>query len=194
MSETMESKERIRREIRMRRAALSPEWIASASERVAERFMALEAFQTAETICLYMAIAGEVQLDAVMAQCWEDGRRVLVPAYRPAQQDYGFKVITSDMALAEGPWGVPEPATDAWADVGSTACLAVPGMAFDEAGGRVGHGGGYYDRLLASVGSDRSRVGVCFDFQRVERVPREAWDVGMDFVVSESRVTRGMNA
>lgn len=191
MSEAVESKDRIRREIRMQRTALSAEWIASASERIAERFMGLEAFQSAETICLYMAIAGEVRLDAVMTQCWNDGKRVLVPAYREAQRDYGFKVMASDTTLVEGPWGVPEPAVGAWADVGSDVCIAAPGVAFDEAGGRVGHGGGYYDRLLASVGSgDRTRVGVCFDFQRIEQAPREAWDVGMDIVVSESRVTR----
>ncbi len=191
MSEVMDTKTRIRGEIREQRKALLPEWIATRSQQIAERFMALDVFQAAETICLYAAIAGEVRLDAVREQCWADGKRVLVPAFRREQRDYGFKTLTRDTALVTGPWGVPEPAVDAWAEVGPAACIAVPGVAFDDAGGRIGYGGGYYDRLLAPVKGIRAQtaIGICFDFQRVESVPREAWDIGMDRVVSESHVT-----
>ncbi len=191
MSELTDMKARIRSEIREQRAALLPEWIATRSQQIAQRFMALDVFQAAETVCLYAAIAGEVRLDAVMEQCWEDGRRVLVPAFRKAQRSYGFKRLARDTKLVRGPWDVPEPAVDAWAEVGPAASIAVPGVAFDDAGGRVGHGGGYYDRLLAPVKGigAHAAIGVCFDFQRIESVPLDAWDIGMDMVVSESRVT-----
>ena len=192
MTESGISKDGIRRQMRLQRAALSPDWVASHSEQVADRFVALDAFIAAETVCLYLAITGEVQLDKVMRQCWADGKRVLAPAYRETEGVYGFKEMAPDTACVEGHWNVPEPVVDGWADVGPAACVAVPGVAFDDGGARVGHGGGYYDRLLAAATTiDKAvKVGVCFDFQRVERIPCETWDVGMDMVVSESRVTR----
>jgi len=187
-----QEKEPIRERMRAVRAGLTPEWVQATSLRIAERFIALEVYRAAETVCLYLAIAGEVCLARVIADCREQGKRVLVPAYRKGSGSYGFKQLADDTALAVGIWGVPEPAVAEWAEVGASACIAVPGVAFGGSGGRVGHGKGYYDRLLAfTVGDSRfSRIGVCFDFQRVETVPCEAWDVGMDMIVSESRVTR----
>ena len=192
MTETGIAKDGIRREMRLRRAALDPDWVVAHSEQIAERFVALEAFIAAETVCLYIAIPGEVRLDKVMKQCWSSGKRLLAPAYREAEGVYGFKELASDTARISGRWNVPEPDIDAWAVLGQGACIAVPGVAFDEAGGRVGHGGGYYDRLLAAAvqAGGAVKVGVCFDFQRVETVPCAPWDVRMDMVVSESRVTR----
>ena len=192
MSMMMAGKTEIRDTMQARRKALPAEWIEATSQRIAERFMDLDVYRSAETVCVYLAIDGEVRLDAVIEECWEANRRLLVPAFRKEQRDYGLKALTRDSGLVRGPWNVPEPDTDAWAETGGATCMAVPGVAFDDAGGRVGHGGGYYDRLLETVGKPdgTAAIGVCFDFQRIESAPREAWDVDMDMVVSESRVAR----
>ena len=192
MDDILDTKDKVRRYIRRKREALSLTWVAEASGCVAQRFLALDVVQDAETVCLYLAIAGEVQMDGVIATCRERGQRILVPAYREDHHDYGFKELKAVTALVPGLWGVPEPDEAAWADVGSSACIAVPGVSFDELGGRIGHGKGYYDRLLVFANSDPrySKIGVCFDFQRVDGVSREAWDVGMDWIVSESHLTR----
>ncbi|MBT3193841.1 MAG: 5-formyltetrahydrofolate cyclo-ligase [Verrucomicrobia bacterium] len=195
MSKMAVTKQQLRENMRRERAALEPDWVASRSSRISERFVALDAFRTAETVCLYVAISGEVLLDAAMAQCWDQGKRLLVPAYCKARGEYGFKAMTRETVMANGPWGVPEPKEVSWAEITPAACIAVPGVAFDEAGGRVGHGKGYYDRLLADAVGDTHpfKVGVCFDFQRLDSVPSEAWDVGMDMVISETRVTRAQS-
>jgi 5-formyltetrahydrofolate cyclo-ligase len=192
MDDTLNTKDKVRRHIRLQREALSLKWVAETSNRIAERFLSLDGVRDAETVCLYLAISGEVQMDDVIASCRARGQRILVPAYREERHDYGFKELKADSRLVLGLWGVPEPEEAAWAEIGSSACVAVPGVAFDGLGGRIGHGKGYYDRLLVFANSDPrySKIGVCFDFQRVNGVPHEPWDVGMDWIVSESHLTR----
>jgi 5-formyltetrahydrofolate cyclo-ligase len=194
MCELREQKAEIRRQIRQQRASLSPEWVASRSRQVSGQFIELDEYQKAGTVCLYMALPHEVSLTSVMEQAWSHGRRVLVPAYSEADDSYAFKEVSPGTTFATGPWGVAEPVVEEWAEIGSAACFAVPGVAFSDGGGRVGHGKGYYDRLLAyTVGVEGyARIGVCFDFQRLPAVPVDAWDIGMDMVVSESGVTHGV--
>ena len=194
MSETMQTKDNIRKQIRKWRSELTPDWITTRSRDIVKRFRDLDEFQTAETVCLYMAIAGEPRLDAVIQDCWKMGRRVLVPAYRKEFDDYGYKALEEDTDIIVGLWNVPEPNTNEWNVVDSSkTCIVVPGVAFDDAGRRVGHGKGYYDRLLAFTKDITSctKVGVCFDFQRVTTLPHEEWDIEMDIILSESRITRG---
>lgn len=194
MNETIKTKDSIRNQIRRWRSELTPDWVTDRSRNIVDLFIKLDEFEEAETVCLYMAIAGEVRLDMVIQECWDQGKRVLMPAYRKESGDYGFKALEADTKMMIGLWGVPEPNTEEWSAVDSaTTCIAVPGVAFDDDGVRVGHGKGYYDRLLAFTKdrTDCTKIGVCFDFQRIDNLPCEEWDIGMDIVLSESRITRG---
>lgn len=97
-------------------------------------------------------------------------------------------------------FGIPEPGDDAPAvDAREIDLIVVPGLAFDEAGGRLGRGAGYYDRFLEGLedverpGGDRPRaVGLGFEAQIVASVPREPHDRLLDAVVTEagSRLVR----
>jgi 5-formyltetrahydrofolate cyclo-ligase len=62
-------------------------------------------------------------------------------------------------------------------------CLIVPGLAFTKAGARLGRGGGYYDRVLASIDSNTVTVGVCFEFQVLEALPVESHDLSVQRVL-----------
>jgi 5-formyltetrahydrofolate cyclo-ligase len=75
-----------------------------------------------------------------------------------------------------------EPVGALFTDLALIDVVLVPGVAFDAQGHRLGRGKGYYDRFLQSV-SDIKKIGVCFDFQKVESVPAEAHDVVVDIVV-----------
>jgi 5-formyltetrahydrofolate cyclo-ligase len=81
---------------------------------------------------------------------------------------------------------VPEDRVDPdWPDV-----VIVPGLAFTAAGDRLGQGGGWYDRFLATVRSDCVSIGVCFDGQLLDTLPVEVHDVAVDHVVTERGVAR----
>ena len=63
----------------------------------------------------------------------------------------------------------------------------MPGVAFDENGGRLGHGGGYYDRFLAQLPPETLLIGVAYEWQVLPEVPLAEWDVPLDFLVTEKR-------
>jgi len=67
----------------------------------------------------------------------------------------------------------------------------VPGVLFDKVGYRIGYGKGYYDRLLTKLGG--IKVGVCYQFQVVEELPRDSWDKPVDLVVTEEKIYEGGN-
>ena len=61
-------------------------------------------------------------------------------------------------------------------------------VAWDARGGRLGRGGGFYDRLFAELTNGVTRVGLAYEFQECPEIPCEPWDVCLDYVITERRV------
>lgn len=98
------------------------------------------------------------------------------------------RLVRSLHALVPGEYGIPAPGDDCPVLAEEEIdVILVPGTAFDRDGGRIGQGGGYYDRFLPRT--DALRVGVCHDFALLDRVPAQAHDQKMDLIVTPSGVT-----
>ena len=179
------TKDEIRRAVGVQRAGLDAEWVARQSLKVAERVLGMREFGEAETVFLYLAMEGEVSTDRINEACRESGKTVFVPARKGGA--YAVCLLEAGMPLGHGPWGVPQPASPAWSSAALVDLAVVPGVAFDATGARLGHGGGYYDRLLAEM-PQAFRVGVGFEFQVFETVPTQAHDVGMDALATPARL------
>jgi 5-formyltetrahydrofolate cyclo-ligase len=92
--------------------------------------------------------------------------------------------ISDTDTLQPGYRGIPEP-TGPVVDLAVIECAIVPGVAFDLDGGRLGRGGGHYDRLLAALPTTCLRIGLAFSCQIVPRVPMDTHDQAVDVVVSD---------
>jgi 5-formyltetrahydrofolate cyclo-ligase len=89
--------------------------------------------------------------------------------------------------LIAGRFGLREPALTAPPiDLGAIAAFVVPGLAFDRSGGRIGWGHGYYDATLAAAEPTALRIGLAFELQLIDRVPRDAHDVALHAVITEA--------
>lgn len=184
------TKEAVRQIMRQRRADLDASWIQAASLRIAERLFALPEFKRAEVICVYLSLPGEVQTKAILDVAWKVGKRVSVAGLRD-DGEYMPVWITPDEPLMTSKFGVRQPATLHWAKPDRYDLAIVPGVAFSETGGRMGHGRGFYDRMLARLASRLTcRAGVCFGCQLVLDLPVTEHDVGMDVIVTEDAVIR----
>ena len=181
------SKEEIRAQIKARRAGLDAAWVRETSERIACRVVARPEFAAASVVGAYLAMAPEVQTEAILRACWSAGKRVCVPALDRTQGGYDLAWMTRDSAVSKGPFGVAELVSPAWVAADQPIdLLLVPGVGFDRAGGRVGHGRGYYDRILTARAAHlRCRLGLAFEFQVFPRVPMTASDVRMDVVMTQ---------
>ncbi|MDF7806053.1 5-formyltetrahydrofolate cyclo-ligase [Pontiellaceae bacterium B12219] len=180
------TKQQIRTTIAAKRDALDFQWLEAASAEISARFQTLDAFQSSETIALYKAIGGEVSLEPLFSKAWKLGKRTCIPVFNAKTRLYEMAEITTETEFRTGPYGIQEPVSPALLALSEIDLIAVPGVAFDAAGNRLGRGGGYYDRMLESF--DGFSVGVSFDFQLLPEIPIEAHDQPLDAVVTETKM------
>ena len=96
-------------------------------------------------------------------------------------------IIDFDNLMPSGRFNVPEPIEIMKMAYKNIDLVLVPGIAFDREGYRLGYGFGFYDKFLKKV-PKAVKIGLAFDFQIVDQVPREEHDVPVDFIVTEERV------
>ncbi len=186
MSKEITSKQQIRREIETQRKALDAQWLETASARVVETLLSMDVFQSAETVALYMAIAGEVNLDSLFQRCRELGKRTCIPVFNTKEKLYEMAEITLETECFTGHYGIREPLSPALFPMDNIDLVVVPGVAFDRKGNRLGRGGGYYDRLLEGFSGASSAVA--FDFQVLPAIPLEQHDKPVDVLVTETEI------
>ena len=149
---------------------------------------ALPAFREAASVAVYLSFGGEADTGPVVARCHALGKRVGVPAWIPGRHEYGVCALPSGAALAVGPLGIPEPAEKVWTDIAVYDLFIVPGLLFDAYGARLGHGKGFYDRILAQRKPGSVVAALAFDWQLSESpLPIEPHDVPMDFILTPTR-------
>lgn len=181
----------LRTQVLARRAALTPAERVERGAAVREQLRRLPEVQVARTIIGYAAFGAEVDIDDVLTELSDAGRGVFLPFVDG--DDLGIARV-ADLAtdLAPGYRGVREPKAIGRRPANPRRCevAIVPGVAFDRQGGRLGYGGGHFDRLLARLRPGTPVVAVAFATQMVDAVPREPHDHPMDLVVTEEETLR----
>jgi len=148
---------------------------------------ALAPYRSAEAVLWYVSMPSELSTSPAIEAALAEGKRVAVPWCDG--DDLGLWRLESVSELEPGTWGIPEPPParrgepERLVAPGSINLAVVPGLAFDRRGRRLGHGKGYYDRLL--VRSSAVRVGLCYDAQVFANVPAGPRDALMDWLVTE---------
>ena len=173
-------KKELRKQIREKKRAMTPEEIQSASQKLKELFLATEQYQKAKTIYGYLPYNQEVRTVPILEQTLVDGKRVAVP--KIFGDEMKFIYLTDLTQVAEGYAGIPEPVADAPVADDPTALVLMPGLAFDKEGHRVGYGGGFYDKFLTQE-PEHPTVALCYDFQILEELPTEEFDIPVDLVL-----------
>lgn len=142
------------------------------SEAIRRKLVRLAAFRKAKTVLCYVSLLYEVETRRLIEQMLDAGKRVVVPRV-VRRQLLLSELRDPDEDLSPGAFGVLEPRPQAHRPVRPEELdlAIVPGLAFDRRGHRLGHGWGYFDRLLARVPRVTPTVGVCFSFQLVDRLP-----------------------
>ena len=146
--------------------------------------LARPGFREAKTVAVFLPLPGEPDAVAVCALCHETGKRVAVPAWDAKSRSYFFCELRPGAALAESNFGVREPAGKIAVPTAEIDLFLVPGLLFDSDGNRLGHGRGFYDRLLAPRRADALVWALAFDWQiSAAKLPAEPHDVKMDAVI-----------
>lgn len=143
-----------------------------------------------------MSRADEIDTAPLIARVRAAGKGLLLPRMAEGRR-LEFAVVDSLDGLEVGRYGILEPSRACEVSLPSaTDLICVPGLAFDRSGGRLGRGGGYYDRSLPASRDDPGRprlVGVGFSFQLVARVPMTERDLWLDDVVTDRETVESID-
>jgi len=142
-------------------------------------------WQQAHTIGITVSIFPEVDTKAIIVHAWSQGKRVAVPKCEPKLRQMDFRILT-DLSQLECVYsGLFEPRVDQTTPVNPEEIdlLIVPGLAFDARGHRLGFGGGYYDRYLATFSGNT--LSLAFKEQLIGNFPTEDHDIPIGKIVSE---------
>lgn len=162
---------------------------------ICEKFVSLSEYTTAETIMFYLDARSEVRTRHYMPSALTSGKRIVVP-YCVEDILHLFWLESMD-ELAIGMWKILEPledlrhAPEKKVDVTELDLVMVPGVAFDRRGARMGHGKGYYDKLLQNARPDAPLVALAFECQVFPEIPTAPHDIFMDKIITEEAVYVG---
>jgi len=185
------TKRDLRQQIRQLLAAMTPEQIRARSAAAAMLFCQTEEYQRADVIMIFLSTPLEVDTAPIALRAWQDGKRVLAPRVSWEQRrmlPVEINSLTSGVEV--GLFGIREPAEGMPVPVSDIDLVAVPGLAFDEHGNRLGRGRGFYDRFLAHRDFGGISCGLAFEMQVVGSVPAGPPDIRVDMLVTDQCVRR----
>ena len=190
MSAPQEEKRALRRAIRQRAAALTPEYRERADAAIRRAILESKAWQSAETVFVFVSMWAEPDTRALLEDALASGKTLYVPLCRPDKTLDAVRIRSLE-ELRPGTLGIPEPPEDGERVGESGIDLAlVPCMSVTRDGRRLGHGQGYYDRFLA--GHPCRTLCLCYEALLSEELPTDEYDVPMDAIVTERGISESI--
>ncbi|MGI6877793.1 5-formyltetrahydrofolate cyclo-ligase [Microbacterium sp. gxy059] len=185
MTDPIAAKRLLRARVRAERRARPAEERAAADTAIGDRLLALARGRAC--VACYLSAPSEPGTRSFLRRAEEEGIRVILPVPRD-DGSLGW-VPSAGSRERRGAWGVPEPVGDALppSALAEAGLVIAPAAAADGSGGRLGWGGGFYDRALAALPSPRPVWAVLYDSEVVDRVPRETHDMRVTGIVTATR-------
>jgi len=185
-------KKELRAAVLTLRNGLPAEEVYRRSAAIEKKLLQAPVFKRARTVMFYVSKGNEVHTHGLIRDALQAGKAVVVPFC----VDTHHKIIPAQIRhfsdLKEGDFGILQPEREGLreADPDGIDVFIVPGIVFDREGHRIGWGRGFYDRFLEGAARRKVKIGLAFEFQMVERVPREKHDICVDIVVTEKGIRR----
>ncbi len=194
----METAGRYRAETLKARDRLTPEEREEKSRAICERFFQIIETIPCETIFIYISYRSEVDTHGLIKRLLDAGKTVTVPLVQVSSRKmHAIRLINIENDLVSGYYGIMEPKesilSERIIDHSMIDIVVLPGSVFDEKGGRLGYGGGFYDTFLAEeILASAKRIAFSFDLQVKKRIPQQTHDEPVEYIITEKRVITGV--
>jgi 5-formyltetrahydrofolate cyclo-ligase len=166
------------------------------SRRIVGAFMSLPEYAMAETVMFYIDVRSEVRTRHDLELALQSGKNIIVPWCNEEGELELFRLSRMD-ELEIGMYRILEPRSELrnlpekQVNVESLDLIMVPGVGFDRRGARMGHGKGYYDKLLQHARKDTPLIALAFECQLFDEIPVADHDIFMDKIITEEHVYPG---
>ena len=191
MEEIREKKQEIRNNIATILENCSDKKIVNKFKQIEDNLFEFANFLEAKIVLLYVNNKIEVNSRNIIKKCFDFNKIVILPAFDVKTYEMKLmKVDDLDNDLITGPKGILEPDINRCKIV-PVDCIdlaIIPGVAFDEKGGRIGNGEGYYDRFIPKLSVTTRKVAIALECQIIQQVPVESHDKYVDIIITEERI------
>ncbi len=171
------------------RNGFSQQQVADVSEIMLQKLLKHPWYQQCSTLFTYVSMEKEVQTHRLIQRAIDDRKRVCVPRVVPGDRMEAVPIQNMNNDLVQGYFNVLEPiAVLPSVSPVEVDLVVVPGLIFDREGYRIGYGGGYYDKYLATISQHCYTVGLIFQALITEKLPREVHDEKVMLVVTEKEL------
>jgi 5-formyltetrahydrofolate cyclo-ligase len=182
-------KKKLREQIHNQRKALTHSEVLEKSIQIKQRLFSTSWYHDAHTILFYVSFNNEVCTHDMIHESLKNEKNVFVPKTDTQKKTLLLSRLLKWDDLCQGNYSILEPKDDCTRvePVSSIDLFIIPGVVFDCNGNRIGHGGGYYDRLL-QTSSRAHLIGLAFELQIVESIPSEMHDIKVEKIITEKRI------
>ena len=178
-------KNKIKESILEKRNSLSKEEIAEKSKKIKDLLFNLSQFKNSKTAMFFVSFSSEVSTHEMIRSSLGK-KNVVVPKLAGGEIEPSV-IIDFDNLIQSGKFGILEPIELMKIAYKNIDLVLVPGAAFDLEGHRIGYGLGYYDKFLKKV-PKAVKIGLCFGFQVVDKIPNKEHDVPVDLIITEEKI------
>ena len=186
MSEAILTKQELRKIFLDKRKNISNHYAQKVSNKVTKHFNSIIDNYSISVVAGFYPFRNEINTLPLLKVFISNGYKTCLPVTPLDDKILQFREWTPKINLVRGKYGIFEPNQDC--DKVEPDMLLVPLLAFDEAGYRLGYGGGYYDqtlRKLISTKKNITSIGVAFKIQRYKKLPIDTFDISLDAVIDE---------
>ncbi|MFH1157140.1 MAG: 5-formyltetrahydrofolate cyclo-ligase [Pseudomonadota bacterium] len=191
MEETRDSKKSLLDEIINRLAVFSAEELQEKRARIEKNLLEFANFMEAQLALLYTERSSEIPTGTIIRKSLGVKKGIVLPALTDSKHkisllrinDYDKDLIKRDYENLE-----PDPAVCKKVSVDQIDIAVIPGLAFDEKGGRLGFGDGFYNRLITRLPETTRKVSIAFEEQIVDQIQMESRKFNVDIIITDKRV------
>ncbi len=179
----------LRKEIKSRIVGLTEKQRAVQSKDACRKLVATEHFKNASVVMLYLSMPHEVDTTYIILHAWQQEKVVAVPKVSWQQRHMiPVEINSLETGITIEQYGLRNPTTGLPMPIEEIDLVVTPGLAFDRKGNRLGRGGAYYDRFLASKQLRAKKIALVFNQQIADTVPMEDHDIPVDMIVTDQEV------
>lgn len=184
-------KKEFRKKVISDRNNQSYESLCKNSSIITQKILALDCIKSAKNIMLYLDFNNEVKTDELIVKLLSLGKTVSSPiTIKEEKKLIPSQILDLKDGVKIGAYGIrePKPECSPEVEVKDIDVVIVPAVAYDKDCYRLGYGGGFYDRFIERLREDAITVGIAFDLQIFDSVPKEDHDAQLDYIITESQI------
>ena len=191
MEDIKEKKSEIRENIAKIVNSLSEDDLFKKTKNIEDRLFDFANFMESKVVLLYINRSNEVNTSRIIKRTYKQNKIVVLPSFDTDKFEMiMYKVDNLETDLTLGWRGIlePDPSRCKHIPIDFIDIAIIPGLAFDEKGGRIGSGEGYYDRLIPKLPITTRKVSLSLENQVIQQVPMENNDRHVDIIITEDRI------